>query len=136
MGFVQKHSNINFHYSTKSVKINYHILINSKNPVFGLFQVQFLKHKIFSRKSSSVVHNFIWVSSTMSKLKKKNNPTIPRKHPDRQEVGKTDRLYFIGPFKLPAGTLSQDPSSYWGSNKTNHFDHEGVFLKKLVLSCF
>ena len=135
MGFVQKHSNINFHYSTKSVKINYHILINSKNPVFGLFQVQFLKHKIFSRKSSCRTQLHMGFQHHV-KIKKKNNPTIPRKHPDRQEVGKTDRLYFIGPFKLPAGTLSQDPSSYWGSTKTNHFDHEGVFLKKLVLSCF
>ena len=45
-----------------------------KNHVFGPFFVHFLNlggRKNFSAKSSSVTHNFIWVSSTMPKFIKK-----------------------------------------------------------------
>ena len=41
-------------------------------PIFGQFS-QILQQNIFSRKSSSVTHNFIWVSSTMLKFRKKIN---------------------------------------------------------------
>ena len=65
-------NNINFHYRTNSVKINDNFSINSKNHVFGPFLVQFLYFggKNFSGKSGSLMHNFIWVSSTMPKLRK------------------------------------------------------------------
>ena len=47
---------------------------NSKSSVFGSFWVHFPyfrgKRK-FSRKSSSVTHNFIWVSSIVPKFRKK-----------------------------------------------------------------
>ena len=33
----------------------------------------------------------------------KTNDTIPRKRPDRRTDGRTDRPYFIGPFRLPPG---------------------------------
>ena len=47
-----------------------------------------------SGKSGSAAHNFTWV-------------TTPRKHQDRRMWewidGRTDRPYFIGPFRLPPG---------------------------------
>ena len=33
----------------------------------------------------------------------KTNDTIPRKRPDRRKDGRTDRPYFIGPFRLTPG---------------------------------
>ena len=63
-------------------------------PIFGPFS-QILGQKKFARKSGSVTNNFIWVSSTMPKLKKTND-TI-------QKDGRNDRPYFIGPFQLPTG---------------------------------
>ena len=66
IGFVQEHS--------KKVFIDDQIFsINLKNSVFGLFLVHFPNFwgkKIFSGKSCSVTHNFIWVSSTMPKYRK------------------------------------------------------------------
>ena len=59
---------------------------------------QFWGQKNFSRKSGFATHNFIWVSSPMPKLRQIND-TIPRKCPDRQKDGRTDRPYFIGPFR-------------------------------------
>ena len=51
------------------------------------------------------MHNFKWVSRTMSKFRK--NDTIPQKHLDRQKDGWKDRMmdrpYFIGPFQLLPG---------------------------------
>ena len=77
--------------------------------------------KFFSINSNSVTHNFIWVSSTISKLK--NNNRFPRKYPhrrqneqkdrhkdrrkdnriDRKKRGKTDGLNFTEPFRLALG---------------------------------
>ena len=36
------------------------------------------------------MHNFIWISSTMPKFRKKTNDIIPRKHPDRWKEGRKD----------------------------------------------
>ena len=60
-------NNINFHHRTNSVKINFSI--NPKNHVFGPFS-QFWEQKKISGKSGSVMHNFIWASSTMPKFRK------------------------------------------------------------------
>ena len=68
---------------------------------------QFLGQKIFSRKSGSVMHNFIWVSGTRPKFRKKPDDTVPRKRLDRPKYRKKDgrmyRPYFMGPFWLPPG---------------------------------
>ena len=51
---------------------------------------QFWGQKIFSRKSSSVTHNFIW-SSALCQNFEKNNDAIPRKHPNRWKDRLTER---------------------------------------------
>ena len=74
-------NNISFHYRTNSVKINDKIFQSiKKNPVFGSFLVffpNFGAKTFFSRKPGSVMHNFIWVSSSM--LDTKTNDAIPKK---------------------------------------------------------
>ena len=69
-------------------------------PIFGLFS-QFWGQKKFTGKLDDVTHNFIWVSSTMRKYRK--NDKILRKRTEGQKDGRTDRLYFIRPFRLPPG---------------------------------
>ena len=54
------------------------------------------------RNSGSVMHNSIRVSRTCQNSEKSNDP-IPRKHPDRWQDGRMDRLYFTGSFQLPPG---------------------------------
>ena len=54
-------------------------------PVFPIFEAKIF----FSIKSSSVMHNFTWVSSTMPKFRKTND-TIPRTCPDRPKDGQKD----------------------------------------------
>ena len=99
-------SNTNFHYITNSVNINDQIFLKFNKPYFGLFLVHFSSFggkNVFSKKSPPVTHNtFIRVSSNMPKFRNSNGP-IPRKHWDRWQDGRTDRLYFIAPFQLPAG---------------------------------
>ena len=95
--------------SKNSVKDNDIFFNKSKKTVFGPFLVHFPYlggKKNFSGKSGSATHNFIWVSSTMSKFRKANDE-IPRKRPDRRNdrrtSGRTDEPYFPGPFQLPPG---------------------------------
>ena len=63
-----KANNNIFHYRTNSVKITDQIFNkNSKNPIFGPSLVRFpnvFGKNVFPRKSCSVTHIFIWVSST------------------------------------------------------------------------
>ena len=69
-------------------------------PILGSFP-NFLGKKNFPGKSSSVTHNFTWVSSIMLKFRKSlwyNSKKMPG-----QTVGRTDRPYFIGPFQLLPG---------------------------------
>ena len=56
-------------------------------PILGPFS-QFLGQKFFSRKSGSVTHNFIWVSSTMPKFRK--NWWYNSKKTPRQTEGRND----------------------------------------------
>ena len=83
-------NNIHFHYRIISVKINDKIFkYIKKNPVYSLFLahlLDFLGKNSFSRKSGSVTHNFIWVSSIIPNLRKTNG-TIPRKRQDRRKDG-------------------------------------------------
>ena len=71
-------------------------------PILDPFS-QCWKKKIFLRKSGSVMHNFIWVSSTMPNFRKNlwyNYKKMPGQK-DWWKDGRTDRPYFIGPFRLP-----------------------------------
>ena len=72
----------------------------SQNPCFWAIFLIF-GAKTFL-ENQAVVHNFIWVSSTML-----CNDTIPRKRPDwrkgRRKDGRTDITYFKGAFQLPPG---------------------------------
>ena len=60
-------NNINFYYITNSVKINENFFNKLKNPVFGPFFL-FWGQKVFFWKFSSVMHSFMWISSTMPKF--------------------------------------------------------------------
>ena len=67
-------TNTNFHYRTNSVKINdkivqYFLKKTCFWPIFDPFS-QFFGEKNISGKSSSITHNFIWVSSTMPRFRK------------------------------------------------------------------
>ena len=93
-------NNINFHYSTNSVKINDNFFYLKKPcfcPFLGPFS-QFLEKNFFSEKSGSVTQNFIWFSSTMPHFRKKliiqfqENVQI-----EGQKDGWKDRPYFIRP---------------------------------------
>ena len=85
-------NNINFNHWTNSVKIITIYFNKFKKLCFGPFLVHlpnFGGQKHFSRKSGSVTHNFIWVSSTMPKFFKKrwyNSNKISRKK-DRRKDG-------------------------------------------------
>ena len=74
MRFAQEYSKYNFH------------LEKNKNPFF----VPIFRTKAFFKKSSSVTHNFTWVSSTMPKFRKKMNEPILREHLDKRRDGRTD----------------------------------------------
>ena len=45
--------------------------------------------EVFLKKSGSVTHRVIWVSSTMRKHLEKNNDPIPRKHLEREKDEQT-----------------------------------------------
>ena len=67
-------SNRNFHYRTNIVKINGNIFQYTQKLLFLahfclIFPI-FEAKKIFSEKSGSATHNFIWVSSSMPKFRK------------------------------------------------------------------
>ena len=72
---------------------------------FGPFFSIFGAKNFFLRKSSSVTHNFIWISNTMSNFRKNlwcNSKKISGEK-DGWKDGRTDKPYFIGPFRLPLG---------------------------------
>ena len=60
-------------------------------PIFPIFRTFFFSQKI--QFCHAQLH-------TMPKFRKNNDP-IPRKRLDRRTDGRTNRLYFIGPFRLP-----------------------------------
>ena len=67
-------------------------------PIFPIFGAKknFLKNLALSRTTS---YGFLASCQNLEKT----NDTIPRKHPDRRNDGRTDSPYFIGPFRLPPG---------------------------------
>ena len=105
------------------VKTNEQILVHFPN--FG-------GKRIFPKKSGSVMHNLIWVSSTMLKFRK-NQWYHPRKHPDRRKDkrmdGRMDRPYFIELFLLPPGSLLSEDSHCRSRLLTRHY-HSNVPEKR------
>ena len=75
------------------------IFFKFKNPIFGLFP-QFLEQNIFFPENLAVMHNFIYVSRTMPKLRKK---LMIQFQENAWTDGRTNRPYFIGPFWLLLG---------------------------------
>ena len=83
-----------------------------KKPVFGPFLVNFWRKNIFP-ENPAVTHNFIWVSSTMLKFRKK----LIIKRRDRQKDERTDRRTY----GRTTDPILKDPSSYCrGSNNTQY----------------
>ena len=119
MGFVQEHSKYKFSLQNKFSK-NLSIFFG---PIFcSIFPILGVEKN--SGKSGSVTHNFIQVSSVISKFRKTND-TIPRK--PGQKDGKTGRLYFIGLFHLSPGVQKETPiqvfsCKYCESFKNTYFE--------------
>ena len=95
-----KANNINFHYKTNSAKINDKIFqYIKKTPFLAHFpnfwgKNFFLENPALSRKTS-------WVSSIMTKFRKKLMIQFQENAwTDGRTDGRTDRPYFIGPFRL------------------------------------
>ena len=63
--------------------------------ILGPF-LKFLGKKSFPRKSGSVTHNFIWVSRIVPKFRNRRDE-------------RTNRCYFIGPFRLLLGIQKRFP---------------------------
>ena len=94
-------NNILFHYRTNSVKIKDKTFQYIQKTLFlAIFDPfsQFWGQKIFSRKSGSVAHNFIWVSSIMPKFRKQLIQFQENARTDRRTDGGTDRPYFVSSF--------------------------------------
>ena len=74
-----------------------------KKPCFWPILGNFGGKKVFSENlalSRTAPHWFLGPCQNLEKV----NDTIPRKYPDRWKDGRrTDRSYFIGPFRLPPG---------------------------------
>ena len=49
---------------------------------------------IFSKKSDSVIHNYMSTPNTMLSFRKKTDEPIPRKLMDRQKDGQKDTLFY------------------------------------------
>ena len=105
-------NNINFHYKTNSVEINHQMFqYIQKNLLLAHFQSIFPilgATNVFNRKSSTLKHNFIWVSSSISKFRKTDNSKkMPGLTEDgrmyRRMDGRTGAPYFIGNFWLLLG---------------------------------
>ena len=70
-------------------------------PILGEFS-QFRGQKNFPQNpalSRTTVDGILAPCQSFEKI----NDTIPRKRPDRQGDGRTDRPHFIGPFRQPLG---------------------------------
>ena len=89
----------NFHFTQIPEKTNDVIFLKVKNPVFGPFLTifgHFCLMVVFSKKSGSVTHNYIWAPNTMLSFRKTNEPVL-RKLTDRWKDGQA--YPFIGPFR-------------------------------------
>ena len=126
-------NNINFHHILNSVKINDQSFQQIDITIFWPILGPFLNFevKFFLRKSSSVTHNFIWISSTMPNFRQNlwyNSKKIPGQRDDWRDR-RTDRSYFIKPFRLLPGVQKlNDMKTYRWIQK------QGKKFKKPTLS--
>ena len=72
-----------------------------KKPFLGPFP-RFLVQKKFFKKIRLSGTTSQWLLAPWQNSEKSDNP-IPRKHPDRCQEARMDRLYFMGSFQLPLG---------------------------------
>ena len=108
MGFVQELFSIFFNFLHFSINLSFWTIFGAKKFFFG--------------KLSTVIHNFIWVSSTMPKKKLKMQ-FQENAWTDRMMDRRTDWPYFIGTFQLPQGVQCK-------KNKNFEFKIYSVFDKK------
>ena len=97
-------------------------------PVLGPSSL-FLEPNILSKKSGPI-RNFIWVSETISKFRKKLKIQFQKKkrQPDGQKDGRTegqtDRPYFVGPFWLsPEIQVSSSQAKAKSTANTNRISY-------------
>ena len=85
-------------------------LEKSKKHVSGPFLVIFTRWRFFQKKIR-LCHTIIYGSLTPCYVSEKTNEPIPRKLTDRRKDGRTEgrtnRLYFIGPFRKRPGVQLQ-----------------------------
>ena len=124
-------NNIKFHHIKNSVKMNDWIFQwIEKNLVFGPILVHFPKYWgkkiIFQNLSGTTSYGFL----APYQNSEKTNDTIPRKGPDRR----TDRPYFIEPFRLSPGVQKGLGTSFQVTFFIKYFDKKFSFviLHKLV----
>ena len=67
---------------------------------------------IFSKKSGSVTHNYIWAPNTIL-ISEQTNEAILRKVTNRWKDRRTDAAYFIGPFQLWLGVQQRNLRADW-----------------------
>ena len=81
----------NFHFTKIPDKTNDVIFLESPKPCFWATFDHFCPMGIFSKKSGSVTHNYIWAPNTMLSFRQTDGRM------DGWTDGQTDRPYFIGP---------------------------------------
>ena len=96
-----------FHYTTNSVKIKDQFFQSIQKTLFLAQFWSFSKswgEKKNCGKSSSIIHKFIWISSTMPKFRKNLKIQFQGNAWKDQRTegwnGRTNRPYFVGPFCL------------------------------------
>ena len=108
---------------------------HSKNQdISAICAVPFM-YSIFSKKSGPI-RNFIWVSETISKFRKKLKIQFQKKkrQPDGQKDGRTegqtDRPYFVGPFSLsPEIQVSSSQAKAKSTANTNRISCSASWKK-------
>ena len=104
LGSEQEHSKWYKFTLQKKIKCHWNLMVkfslNPKSPIFGPFP-QFWGQKMFFQKICLSAQPWTFLAPCQSS--EKSNDPIPRKHSDRQQERRTDRLYFTRPFLLPPG---------------------------------
>ena len=97
--------------------------------LFGVFFLNFWEKKIFSENpalSRTTSYEFL----APCQISQKTNDTIPRKCLDRR----TNRPYFIRPFRLPLGVqkLTNMKTYRWTQKQRKNFKNQHCLLSMLV----